>query len=107
MPEDDPFEEALRYAGDENRLLDGEDLESRESDDARHWESVYRELHSFKVEVLKRAEERGASVDEDGQPEIQNDLTILRAEARRLQHRHDYWQRRRLELEDLRGASRQ
>lgn len=101
----DAFEEALRYAGDESRLLDGEDLETVRADDARHWETVYQELLGFKLDVLHRAEERGRSVDPDGQPEIFNDLTVLRAEAHRLQHRHDYWRCRREELEERRQAS--
>ena len=95
----DDFEEALRYAGDETRLLDGEDLETGRADDARHWATVYEELHGFKLDVLRRAEERGRAVDHDGQPEVHNDLTILQAEAKRLQKRHDYWRRRREELD--------
>lgn len=93
------FERALRRSGDLNRRLEGEDLETRYVEDARHWETVYRELHSFKISVLNTAEEQGRNVPDGGRSEVDDDLTILRAEARRLATRLDYWRRRRAELE--------
>ena len=97
--EDSDFQRALRRSGDLDRRLDGEDVETRDVEDARHWETVYRELHSFKVSVFNTAQERGQSVSDGGRSEVQDDLTILGAELKRLAARLEFWQRRRAELE--------
>lgn len=97
------FHEALRQAGDMDRRLAGEDLQTMHVDDARHWETVYRELNAFKLGVLSSAQERGSSVSSDGQQEVGNDLTILRAEAERLGQRLRYWEARREQLEGRDG----
>ena len=94
------FDDALSYAGDESRRLEGEDPATRQPDDAHHWERVYRELHAFKIDVLKSAQERGRTVEDEGQEEVGNDITILEAEARRLRTRLEYWSQRRRELEE-------
>lgn len=98
--EDRPgFEDALAYAQDEKRRLEGEDLETRHPDDARHWEAVYAELNAFKEEMLRVTRERGRAVADEGQDEVGRDLAILHAEARRLAGRHEFWRHRRVQLE--------
>jgi hypothetical protein len=99
QPDDPEFQAALDRAGDVDRRLDGEDPDTVHLEDARHWETVYQELHAFKDGVLKSARERGAAVRKDGQDEVRSDLTILSTEATRLKARLEFWRRRRAELE--------
>lgn len=97
------FQEAIRYAGDLDRRLDGEDPRTTYPEDAEHWEQVYRELSAFKEEVLTTAAESGSGVEPAGQAEVSNDLTLLRAELARLRGRREFWARRRRELEGTSG----
>jgi hypothetical protein len=93
------FDDAIRAAGDLDRLLEGEDTRSPYPEDARHWEAVYKELSDFKQNLLATARANAGSVEPDGQPEVSRDLTIMTAELNRLRSRLEYWTRRRRELE--------
>lgn len=91
---------ALEFVGDVDRRLPGEDPETGDAEDARHWGQVYRELTEFKRGMVEKARSDRAGLLADAQPEVGNDLTILEAELHRLETRRDFWLRRELELED-------
>jgi hypothetical protein len=96
--EKDPSD-AAEEAVDRDRLLDGEDPATRRLEDATHWVSVYGELLAFKEEVLARIEQLAASMQAEAAREVeQTDRPVLRAEARRLRRRLEFWRARALEL---------
>jgi hypothetical protein len=85
---------------DPNRLLDGEDPNSAQADDAQHWADTYRELLAVKERLLGAAEE---AVDEpfekDAAREVAStDLTALKAERARIKRRLAFWEKRAREL---------
>ena len=84
-----------RRAADPDRLLPGEDPASRDTEDAVHWVTVYRELLSFKEQVLGLTRRYAA----DGRPEVASelhasDLPLLEAERERLERRLRFWEDR-------------
>lgn len=94
---EDPAAESI----DPNRLLPGEDLGTRDVEDARHWFSVYSELVQAKADLLAAAADRLAQTrEEEAKREfISTDLELVAAELRRLQRHLDFWKARRSELE--------
>jgi hypothetical protein len=78
---------------DPDRLLEGEDPDTADLDDARHWETVYSELKSFKRRMIETAE----SAIKDGIQKpasreiVTTDLVALRAELRRFERRLAFW----------------
>jgi len=101
-----PEEEAARKAGDATRLMKGEDPTTPYLDDARHWREVYRELLSFKHDVIDLTENRVEDLPKPAADEVvETDATILEAERERLVTRLDFWERRCLELEGEAEAS--
>ena len=94
-------EQGGRRAADPDRLLPGEDPGTTQSEDAVHWIAVYRELLSFKEQVLGVTRRYAA----DGPPEVASelvasDLPLLEAEMRRLERRLAFWEQRLAELSD-------
>ena len=61
--------------------------------DIEHWVTVYEELAGFKDRLLDELAEQRQNVLAAGQPELENDERLLRAEADRLHRRLDYWRR--------------
>jgi len=85
-------EQGGRRAADPDRLLPGEDPDSTEPEDAIDWVAVYRELLSFKEQVLGVTRRYAA----DGRPEVaseleSSDLPLLEAEMQRLERRLAFW----------------
>ena len=76
---------------DEDRLLEGENPDTRELEDAEHWLRVYSELLGFKTNVVQEARASAAELPKDAKPEARADLTVLSAEQRRLERRHGFW----------------
>jgi hypothetical protein len=92
-------EELARGAVERDRLLDREDPETRYLEDARHWADVYRELVSFKDEMLATTHERLVQSPPDVRSELERtDLVVLGAERERYRRRLDFWQRRQREM---------
>jgi len=77
-------------------LLEGEDPDTAELDDARHWERVYTELKSFKQRMIETAESAIADgIQKPASREIvTTDLVALRAELRRFDRRLAFWTKR-------------
>ncbi|HSO92992.1 MAG TPA: hypothetical protein VLS53_00800 [Candidatus Dormibacteraeota bacterium] len=77
-------------------MLDGEDPDSAELDDARHWHTVYTELKSFKLRMIETAESAIADgIEKPASREIvTTDLVALRAELHRFDRRLAFWNSR-------------
>lgn len=99
-PEAQEAAELASQQADPGRLMDGEDPETADLDDARHWLSVYRELHAFKVELLAKLRGRVQTMTkEDAQSEAQADERLLELELQRFESRQQFWLDRIAELE--------
>lgn len=74
-------------------MLEGEDPDSADLDDARHWQTVYSELRSFKQRMIQTAESAIADgIQKPASREIvSTDLVALRAELRRFERRLAFW----------------
>lgn len=74
-------------------MLEGEDPDSADLEDARHWHTVYSELRSFKRRMIETAE--STILDGIQKPAsreiVSTDLVALRAELRRFEHRLAFW----------------
>jgi hypothetical protein len=82
------------------RLLDGENPETRHADDVDHWISAYSELIAYKETLIaKTQEEAGTMVNPAALMETEKvDLTILRRELENYRRRLTFWLGRRAEL---------
>ena len=91
---------ALNSASD--RLLEGENPETTEARDARHWIAVYRDMINFKVDLLDRVRAQLASLPAAGVRDIiEHDITLIEAQLERYQRRMEFWYPRHWELEGL------
>lgn len=87
-----------------DRLLAGEEEDTRHLDDAVHWIKVYTELLEFKRSVLATTEESVETMDPDASREItETDLKTLLAEALRFERRLTFWRARAAELQGESG----
>lgn len=83
-----------------DRLLAGEEEDTRHLDDAIHWIKVYTELLEFKRSVLATTEESVETMDPDASREVtETDLKALLAEALRFERRLTFWRARAVELQ--------
>jgi hypothetical protein len=85
---------------DPNRLLDGENPDSVEVEDARHWADTYRELLGVKERLLGAAQEAVAQpFEKDAAREVAStDLRALKAEHARIKRRLAFWEKRARDL---------
>lgn len=87
--------EPLWQAIDAERLLPGENPESRSMEDAEHWVSVYTELFRFKAELITYMRSGLSNLTPVGQREIkETDLVIMLAQGERLYMRLQFWKER-------------
>lgn len=86
---------------DPDRLLDGEDPDSMEVEDARHWADTYRELLAVKERLLGAAQEAVEQpLEKAAAREVAStDLVTLKAEQARFKRRLAFWEQRARELE--------
>jgi len=93
-------QKAAGEAVDPDRLLEGEDPETRQPEEANHWIEVYTELLTFKERAVATANQDVAQMPEvDARVEAtQTDLAVLEAERDRIRRRLDFWKRRHLDL---------
>ncbi|HEY8739865.1 MAG TPA: hypothetical protein VIN56_04665 [Candidatus Dormibacteraeota bacterium] len=95
-----PEEVAAKRAGDEQRLMRGENPDTTYVEDAEHWSGVYKELLAFKQDLLTFTKERIARMKPPASNELATtDLVIMEAEHDRLRVRFDFWEARRRELQ--------
>ena len=99
-----PYEHAAKLAVDAHPLP-GEDLETRYVEDAEHWEHVYEELLEFKHALISEMDARLPRLSADATAEVErSDHLVLRAEAKRFEHRLGLWRRK---LQQLRDSERE
>jgi hypothetical protein len=91
-------EDAIRNAGDPNRLLPDENPQTLQPEDARHWRNVYGELLRFKEGLLSVADRGLADLEQELKVTDSSTLALLRAQNNRLRHRLEFWERRHREL---------
>jgi hypothetical protein len=94
-----PEEVAALKAGDEERLMRGENPDTTYLEDVEHWAGVYGELLAFKQDLLDFTKDRIARMKPPASNELATtDLVIMEAEHVRLRSRFDFWEQRRREL---------
>jgi DNA-binding response OmpR family regulator len=85
-----------------DRLLEGEDPRSLVAHDARHWIAVYREMISFKDDLLARIGAQLSGLPSSGRQDVvDNDVGLIQEQLDRYQRRIEYWFGRQWELEGL------
>lgn len=93
---------AAKAAVDPDRLIEGENPETKHPEDARHWVAIYHELLSFKEGVLARVYQVMATMSEAARTEVaRTDQPVLETELDRLRRRLEFWRRRHWELGGL------
>jgi DNA-binding response OmpR family regulator len=83
------------------RALEGEDLETKRWEDARHWISIYADLLEFKRGILSRVRRDVANLQIPAQKAAATDLRIIESQMQGYQMRLDLWYRRIWELQGL------
>lgn len=77
-----------------SRVLDGENRDSKNPEDARHWRAVYTELVAFKEKLLADTRQEIQKVPET-EPELGgHDVPFLEAETARLRGGLEFWESR-------------
>src|SRR5258708_39437261 len=85
------------------RALEGENLETKRWEDARHWISIYADLLEFKRGILSRVRRDVANLQVPAQKAAATDLKIIESQMQGYQVRLDLWYRRIWELQGLWG----
>jgi hypothetical protein len=88
---------------DFNRLLEGENRDSYDADDVRHWRAVYTDLVNFKEELLGQTRDHVQQVPETTKELAGIDIPFLEAEMKRLQGGLQFWESRRAKGEPPTG----
>jgi DNA-binding response OmpR family regulator len=81
--------------------LEGEDIGTTRSEDARHWMSIYVDLLEFKRRILDRVRRDVAKLEPVAQRAAQADLKIIESQMDGYQKRLDLWYRRVWDLNGL------
>jgi DNA-binding response OmpR family regulator len=85
-----------------DRLLEGENPATMFKQDARHWIAVYRQMISFKDELLGRIRSQLRTLPLAGRQDVmENDVGVLEVQLSRYQRRIEFWYTRQWELEGL------
>lgn len=88
--------------GAPDRLIQGEDPNTRHGPDARHWLNIYTELVAFHEDLRRRFRAEAAQLRGSDRRQLEGgELVAVRAEIARLRGRLRFWQRRCLELASL------
>jgi len=92
-------EEIAHRAVDGTRLIEGENPESMEMEDASHWSHVYGELIGFKEGLLNQMRSGLPSLPADAASEVRSiDMAITRQQMERYESRLAFWRQRSEEL---------
>jgi hypothetical protein len=89
----EPLDFAKRII-DFNRLLEGENRDTYDADDIRHWRAVYTDLVRFKEELLGQTRDHIERVPETKKELAGVDIPFLEAERQRLRRGLDFWKSR-------------
>src|SRR5712664_3419386 len=84
-----------------SRPLEGEDLETKRWEDARHWMSIYADLLEFKRGILGRVRRDMTTLSPTAQKAAATDREIIETQMGGYQERLDLWYRRLWELQGL------
>jgi DNA-binding response OmpR family regulator len=85
-----------------DRLLEGENPLTMFKQDARHWIAVYRQMISFKDQLLARMRAQVRKLPPAARRDvIDNDVSVLEVQLMRYQRRLEFWYARQWELEGL------
>ncbi|MHB8613769.1 MAG: winged helix-turn-helix domain-containing protein [Candidatus Dormibacteraceae bacterium] len=87
--------------GRPSRALEGENLDTKRWEDARHWISIYADLLEFKRGILARVKRDVANLQPSAQRAAATDLTIIETQMQGYQLRLDLWYRRVWDLQGL------
>jgi hypothetical protein len=84
---------------DSNRLLEGEDPDTRDPDEVKHWLGVYTELLTLKEQLVTRTAEQKLEVSPAAREELaRTDQPLLEEELQRFRSRLDFWRRKEKDL---------
>jgi DNA-binding response OmpR family regulator len=85
-----------------DRLLEGEDPATIFKQDARHWIAVYRQMITFKHDLLGRMRASVRSLPSSGRQDVmENDVAVIEQQLRRYERRIEFWFERQWDLEGL------
>ena len=88
-------------APEKDRLLDGEDPATEFAKDARHWIAVYREMITFKVDLLERVQARISALPRAARQDVDHDIGLIENQLERYRRRQEFWYARHWQLEGL------
>ena len=87
--------EAIGFSTDAGRLLPGEDPDSRDRADARHWVAIYSQLQHVKHRLIATLRELMEGKSADAQAELERaDVRLLELQVARFERRLAFWQQR-------------
>ncbi|MEP7104423.1 MAG: hypothetical protein ABI838_01070 [Chloroflexota bacterium] len=85
----------ISLSTDASRLLPGEDPESRDQSDARHWVAIYSQLKHVKDSLIGTLRELMEGQSSDAQGELERaDVRLLQLQRARFERRLAFWQQR-------------
>jgi DNA-binding response OmpR family regulator len=84
-----------------SRPLEGEDLETKRWEDARHWMSIYADLLEFKRGILARVRKDVASLQPPARKAALTDVEIIESQMHGYEVRLDLWYQRLWDLQGL------
>src|ERR1700682_1113757 len=84
-----------------SKPLEGEDIETKRWEDARHWMSIYADLLEFKRGILARVRRDIATLQVPARAAAATDLEIIETQMQGYQERLDLWYSRLWELQGL------
>jgi DNA-binding response OmpR family regulator len=84
-----------------SRPLEGEDLETKRWEDARHWMSIYADLLEFKRGILARVRRDVAGLQPLARQAALTDVEIIESQMQGYQVRLDLWYQRLWDLQGL------
>jgi DNA-binding response OmpR family regulator len=90
-----------RKAKKASRALEGEDLQTKRWEDARHWISIYADLLGFKRGILARVRKDVANLQPSAKEAAVADLDIIESQMHGYQVRLDLWYQRLWDLQGL------
>lgn len=76
------------------RELEGEDLTSFHTDDAKQWVSVYEELCRFKRQLIDSIRQEAASIPQAARGELSRDEHAIGVELKRFELHLAFWRQR-------------
>lgn len=87
--------EAILMSTDAGRLLPGEDPDSRDLADARHWVAIYSQLQQVKHSLIATLHELMEGKAAEAQAELERaDVRLLELQVARFERRLAFWQQR-------------